>query len=161
MKIRSIIVGCIAAYSVLTLPACSTGPLSGSAAMRIEVEVYKGPLSLEPEIQLGELRGYVIEAYSALVNTNEFAASVARSNDFTKFPLAEGSDEINITSSAWCRDVAQFGILKQSGYFDCKLLQSIFSDTVILLDRLELAINSFPQASPSKSERAPEIRTVC
>lgn len=152
MKMRSIIFGCIAAYSILMLPACSTGPFSGSAAMRIEVEVYKGPLSLEPEIQLGELRGYVREAYSALVKTNEFTASVARSRDFTKFPLAEKIDETNITSSTWCGDVAQFGIFQQFGYFDCQLLQSMFSDTILLLDRLALALDSFPHTSPSKHE---------
>lgn len=114
MKMRSIIVGYIAAYSIFMLPACSTGPFSGSAAMRIEVEVYKGPLSLEPEIQLGELRGYVREAYSALINTNEFTASVARSRDFTKFPLAEKNGEIDtITSPEWCGDVVKFGTFQQ------------------------------------------------
>ncbi len=46
--------------------ACTSVPgapgLGGSASMRIEVEVYKGPLSQEPDVQWGELRGLVTDA---------------------------------------------------------------------------------------------------
>jgi hypothetical protein len=41
--------------------------------MRIEVEVYKGPLSREPEIQLEELYGYLLEAHTGLSRTYNLA----------------------------------------------------------------------------------------
>jgi hypothetical protein len=45
------------------LPSCTSVPglpgLSAAASMRIEVEVYTGPLSQEPDVQWGELRGLV------------------------------------------------------------------------------------------------------
>ncbi|MCC6139889.1 MAG: hypothetical protein IT389_04650 [Nitrospira sp.] len=41
--------------------------------MRIEVEVYKGPLSLEPEIQLSELYGYLVEAQNGMLGIWKFA----------------------------------------------------------------------------------------
>ena len=42
------------------------GALDGSATMRVEVEVYKGPLSKEPPIQLGELKGIINDSKRAL-----------------------------------------------------------------------------------------------
>ena len=59
---------------LISLPGC--GIVNDSAAMRIEVEVYKGPLSLEPEIQLGELYGYLTEAQNGLINTSKFISRV-------------------------------------------------------------------------------------
>jgi hypothetical protein len=53
--LRAVLIG----LYVTALSACASGPFSGSGAMRIEVEVYKGPLSQEPEIQWGELVGYL------------------------------------------------------------------------------------------------------
>ena len=49
----------------LALAGCG-GPLSVSSSMRVEVEVYKGPLTKEPEAQWGELIGIVDEAREAL-----------------------------------------------------------------------------------------------
>jgi hypothetical protein len=48
-----------------TLTGC-TGALSTGSSMRVEVEVYKGPLSKDKEVQLGELMGIVREAKLAL-----------------------------------------------------------------------------------------------
>lgn len=42
------------------------GSLSTGASMRVEVEVYKGPLSKEPEVQLGEVFGLVDELCRSL-----------------------------------------------------------------------------------------------
>ncbi|MFZ1673603.1 MAG: hypothetical protein WAT82_09545, partial [Nitrospira sp.] len=61
---------------LISLPGC--GIVNDSAAMRIEVEVYKGPLSLEPEIQLGELYGYLTEAQNGLINTSKFISRVLK-----------------------------------------------------------------------------------
>ena len=49
----------------LVLAGCG-GPLSVSSSMRVEVEVYKGPLTKEPEAQWGELIGIVDEAREML-----------------------------------------------------------------------------------------------
>lgn len=77
----------------LFMPACSTHPFSGAAAMRIEVEVYKGPLSLDPEIQLGELRGYLLDAYHGLINANKFTFTIAQTKDLPQFKSPEGTVE--------------------------------------------------------------------
>lgn len=45
----------IAVIAACALSGCAG--ISGSSSMRVEVEVYKGPLSLEPAAQWGELRG--------------------------------------------------------------------------------------------------------
>lgn len=52
--------------ATLTLVSCAQTGLSGSASMRVEVEVYKGPLSKELPIQRGELVGMVRDASTAL-----------------------------------------------------------------------------------------------
>ena len=56
-----------------SLSGCNFLAFSDSSAMRIEVEVYKGPLSLEPEIQLQELYGYLLEAHTGVLRTCGFA----------------------------------------------------------------------------------------
>lgn len=70
----------IPAMVAILLFSCLLGcqVINDSAAMRIEVEVYKGPLSLEPEIQLGELYGYLSEAQSGLSNASEFIERVKK-----------------------------------------------------------------------------------
>lgn len=62
--------------------ACASGPLSGSGSMRIEVEVYKGPLSQEPEIQWGELAGYLEEAKRSLIANLNYTLSVVAMKHF-------------------------------------------------------------------------------
>ncbi len=62
--------------------ACQTGPFSGSGSMRIEVEVYKGPLSQEPELQWGELVGYLEEAKRSMVENANFTLAVVANKDF-------------------------------------------------------------------------------
>ena len=48
------------------LTACVSNPLSTAASMRVEVEVYKGPLSKSIPVQWGELEGLVEEAEELL-----------------------------------------------------------------------------------------------
>lgn len=60
--------------ALMCLPGCM--PFADSAAMRIEVEVYKGPLSLEPEIQVSELYGYLVEAENGMIGILEMAQSI-------------------------------------------------------------------------------------
>jgi|GEM_PF-858880 len=63
---------------LLTLPGCANTPLSGAGQMRIDVAVYKGPLSKEPDVQWGELIGVVQEAGRGLKVLEETAHEYAR-----------------------------------------------------------------------------------
>ena len=60
MLVASILVG------VGLLAGCSTIPLTTAASMRVEVEVYKGPLSKTVPVQWGELEGLVDVAGESL-----------------------------------------------------------------------------------------------
>ena len=66
----------------LFINGCTTGPFSGAGSMRIDVEVYKGPLSQEVEIQWGELLGYLEESRRALVANANFTLAVVANRDF-------------------------------------------------------------------------------
>ena len=77
--------------SVTTLPGCY-GPFSGAGAMRIDVEVYKGPLSEEPEVQWASLLGHIGEAKRILLETDNFTRAVIANKGFdglTKWPPHE------------------------------------------------------------------------
>ena len=56
---------------VLSLAGCRSNPLSTAASMRVEVEVYKGPLSKTLLVQWGELEGLVDEAADSLTTFND------------------------------------------------------------------------------------------
>ena len=66
----------------VALSGCETHPFSGSAAMRIDVEVYKGPLSEEPEIQWGNLWGLFDQTERWLVESNNFTRAVFANKGF-------------------------------------------------------------------------------
>jgi hypothetical protein len=70
-------------FAVLT--GCQGDFLSGSGAMRIDVDVYKGPLSQEPEIQWGELIGYLDEAQRTLIENANFTVAILANKGFPKF----------------------------------------------------------------------------
>jgi hypothetical protein len=50
--------------------------------MRIDVEVYKGPLSQEPEIQWGELVGYLEEAKRGMAEVTNFILAAVQTQNF-------------------------------------------------------------------------------
>lgn len=66
----------------MTLVGCETHPFSGSAAMRIDVEVYKGPLSEEPETQWGNLWGLLDETERGLGETSNLVRAVFANKGF-------------------------------------------------------------------------------
>lgn len=78
----------------ISLSGCLSGPFSGSGAMRIEVEVYKGPLAEEPEIQWAKLRGYLDEAHRTIVNQANFSLAVLTSNGYSS--IGEEIAPINV-----------------------------------------------------------------
>jgi len=59
-----------------------THPFSGSAAMRIDVEVYKGPLSEEPETQWGNLWGLLDQVERWLIESNNLTRAIFANKGF-------------------------------------------------------------------------------
>lgn len=76
---------------LLTVFGYGCGSLSGAGSMRIEVEVYKGPLSKEPDIQWAELRGLIKESRAVVLNAHETMCAFAtlRENQGIFFPFCE------------------------------------------------------------------------
>ncbi len=66
----------------LILVGCETHPFSGSTAMRIDVEVYKGPLSEEPATQWGNLWGLLDEAERGLGETSNLTRAIFANKGF-------------------------------------------------------------------------------
>ena len=61
---------CLILLAIVLLGGCATNRynsigLTGSSSIRVEVEVYKGPLSKEPEIQHAELVGLLQDTAQA------------------------------------------------------------------------------------------------
>lgn len=128
---------------VACLPGCYV--FNDSAAMRIEVEVYKGPLSLEPEIQLGELYGYLIEAQNGLSRVREVLETVG---EIGELGGADRNKENSVKT--WCKnfgpsgfapkDIEPTGWFSRIDYFHCRLLKSLDEDADSLSRKLILPI---------------------
>lgn len=71
-----------ALWFMINLAGCETHPFSGSAAMRIDVEVYKGPLSEEPPVQWSNLWGLLDQADRGLIETDNFVRAVFANKGF-------------------------------------------------------------------------------
>jgi hypothetical protein len=69
---------------VLSCVACQS-----SASMRIDVEVYKGPLSKEPMVQFADLLGFLDEVKRGLEDMNDFTNAVALNKDFNNLLKAK------------------------------------------------------------------------
>lgn len=65
---RRLLTSAAALTLLASLPACEgiKRHVSGDAGMRIQVDVYKGPLALDPEVQWGRLLGYLQEANTSI-----------------------------------------------------------------------------------------------
>ena len=61
----------------LMFMGCASGKFSTAASMRIEVEVYKGPLSKTLDTQWGELVGIIEESSDALTTYNDSLVMIA------------------------------------------------------------------------------------
>jgi len=116
---------------LISLPGC--GIINDSAAMRIEVEVYKGPLSLEPEIQLGELYGYLSEAQNGLSNTSNFIERVGK---YLVPELDALGNPLN-TINEWCRAQDTTSLTDNTS---CALLVPLAEDARDLSIRLALPL---------------------
>jgi len=71
--------GTLGIGAALALAGCQGSAfLSGAGSMRVDVEVYKGPLSKDPNIQLGEMIGLIKEVRTAFTDYNSFLRAGAR-----------------------------------------------------------------------------------
>ncbi len=71
-----------ALWFMINLAGCETHPFSGSAAMRIDVEVYKGPLSEEPSVQWSNLWGLLDQADRGLIESDNAVRAVFANKGF-------------------------------------------------------------------------------
>ncbi|MDI3465144.1 MAG: hypothetical protein OJF50_003965 [Nitrospira sp.] len=78
---------------VLGLAGCSA--LSGAANMRIDVEVYKGPLSERPIVQWGMMKGHLESARKALIESNNFTRAVMANKGFQPWQGFGGANKKN------------------------------------------------------------------
>ncbi|MBI4382661.1 MAG: hypothetical protein HY579_01340 [Nitrospinae bacterium] len=77
------LVGGLAAFSCLFISACSTFTgLSGAASMRVEVEVYKGPLSKPIDVQWQEFEGLIDEAKESVKTYDDSLLVIAANQGF-------------------------------------------------------------------------------
>ena len=99
LRLRIVVFGLVA----LSLCGCETGnPLTTAGAMRIEVEVYKGPLSKEPAVQWGELTGLVDEAGVSLVSVGDrIVATAAAEGAWTRKPSEKSQTDVKVDPHYW------------------------------------------------------------
>lgn len=70
-----------------------TNPLSTAASMRVEVEVYKGPLSKNVSVQWGELKGLVHETEKGLIPFKYLLVSLASEFDEGQAMINDSSED--------------------------------------------------------------------
>lgn len=70
--------GIVIALVALGLVGCNRAGISGAGSMRVEVEVYKGPLTQSPESQIGELSALLAETVKAMSGWQRQAKTLAR-----------------------------------------------------------------------------------
>ena len=74
-------------FLFLSFAACAEW---SGGSMRIDVEVYRGPLSQEPEVQWGELVGSVEETMRTMVEVTNFTLGVVQTQGFSSLEWDRG-----------------------------------------------------------------------
>lgn len=152
---------------------CQSGPFSGAASMRVDVEVYKGPLAEEPELQWGGLLGHLQGARKALIETDNFTRAVIANKGFQGMPSqswplpristhASSSQELkpsdlgvdDASADSFCKGVTfdnpwyyfkfwtLFGVLDDLDHYDCLILSTLVSDTVVFITQIDSLMHS-------------------
>jgi hypothetical protein len=135
---------CLVAFA-LASAGCSL--FAGGASMRIEVEVYKGPLSKEPELQWAELIGFLQEAIDTMRGNKDTVMLIARSVGLIK------EDATNL------RECKSPGLLDVSSWFDptlhlqakyyCFVFDQLYNDATTLTERLQLIETKLGRLHPT------------
>ena len=117
---------------VLSIAHAGCSLFAGAASMRIEVEVYRGPLSKEPELQWAEMMAMVHESLEGMHANRRLILMIARDKGF----IEKGAkDPESCKSSGWFgSEHAFFSIL---GATNCLILKDLYYDAKILEDKLK------------------------
>lgn len=128
--------------------------------MRIDVEVYKGPLSKEPMVQFADLVGFLDEVQSGLKDVNEFTNAVARNKDFednvSKSPISTEVQRYNYAPDVWCLGLEPAGLWNQIDYFDCLTLKKLRQDNDRLLNQISQYQTQLNNAVSYRNKKAIE-----
>lgn len=129
---------------LLALPGCANTPLSGAGQMRIDVAVYKGPLSKEPDVQWGELLGVIEEAWNGMIALetsaldyarysfeSDVAGSHKRSIDSTKARTPTIEESLGLR---WCAEPKQLVLEKDAPTIDFSSFKSFLRSATAQLD---------------------------
>ncbi len=129
---------------VLSVAHAGCSLFAGAASMRIEVEVYRGPLSKEPEMQWAELMGGVHESTEGMVANKDLILMIARDKGFIE---KKEENLENCKSSGWFgSEHAFFSIL---GATNCLILKDLFSDAEKLRSELAAVEDNRAQVGPT------------
>ncbi|MBT5107468.1 MAG: hypothetical protein HOM25_02190 [Rhodospirillaceae bacterium] len=80
-----------AALLMLGLGACETSnPFTTAGSLRVDVEVYKGPLSKEPSVQWAELVALIQQSYEALSGIKSFSNRLLKESEI--FPSSRQTE---------------------------------------------------------------------
>lgn len=113
--------------------------------MRIEVEVYKGPLSLEPQMQLAEIHGYLIDTRGALLNNYGLIEDVARVQKFQQPETARYREP-----NDWCTKID--ASRDSAAFLDCTDLTRMAYDARSSLGQIDIALGYFRKTPTSKPD---------
>jgi len=117
---------------VLSLTHAGCSLFAGAASMRIEVEVYRGPLSREPELQWAEMMGMVQESINGMDANKNLILMIGHDKGLIE---ENENDFEHCKSSGWFGSKhAFFSIL---GATNCLVLKDLLSDVEELHDKLE------------------------
>ena len=129
---------------ILSLAHAGCSLFAGAASMRIEVEVYRGPLSKEPELQWAELMGGVHESTEGMVANKKIILMIARDKGFIE---KEAMNLESCKSSGWFgSEHAFFSII---GATNCLILKDLFSDAEDLRRELAAVEHNGAQVGPT------------
>lgn len=122
---------------ILAHGGCSL--FAGSASMRIEVEVYKGPLSKEPELQWKELTGLVHEHIEIMQDTKKMIESFSKYGDvFKVVDEASGKTDVDWEKCdlGWF-NLSWFKVTEIPNRGNCLILASLREDATTLESELQ------------------------
>ena len=135
------VAGCATDLTVLSNPQRNSqiNFLSSAATIRVEVEVYKGPLSKEPAVQVAELKGIVDDSMRAMHNLKEnmvYLQDVFRCNPNGEKKqecnqlkqviddISTGKDKYNILENAFFSPDPNHSNIQKCGLYSLKKKES-------------------------------------
>lgn len=133
-------VGLLVALLGLMVTQGGCNLFAGAASMRIEVEVYKGPLSKEPEIQLIELSGLLTHNIQLMQATKAMIESFAENGEV--FQKKKGPSDWHNCDLEW----RFFPIIDRG---NCLILSHLYEDANDIEQLLELAKTKIDQIDPA------------